>query len=495
MPNITLFLPCTATTTAENARTHLLLNKATYCYLGQHSHTAAERAESRRSAARRKPSALHIEFRFLEKAEKALVASFVHGPGRQVLLAPLSGPGSTSHSGLVDPCNRPPRLRHKTRASATRLAPPRSQRSERETRRRTAISGNTALSTHQAVTVHGPQRSTRLVPQRRRTPRRNLEGARVFCLKAGFGRGFPAAHLLQGHDRDFLQHICCRDMTGISCSTFAAGDLLLFVDSRQLIDHAPLNYCNVCATHARFLRKGLVQRVFASAAAACASNRSRTGASWARHTACSLDSYLALRPARPSPYTLAAPPPPKVPHTAFAQPHRGGAALWVLAVHVTLLDGGKRPYTPHPTRALLALSQAVLAALYVLHAVLGDVWVFPFRSRRYYTPSSLPARASPRVGLSVLRFVPRPYLVWSVGIRGETSCGAFAAGNLRPNSCSTFTAGNVFFATRRSTSSHGTLARDNLPTRSTWSPSRLVAEPFPTFGIVFTFHWFRGFGK
>ncbi|KAF7360217.1 hypothetical protein MVEN_00750500 [Mycena venus] len=33
------------------------------------------------------------------------VASFVHGPGQQVQLAPLSGPGSTSHSGLIDPCN------------------------------------------------------------------------------------------------------------------------------------------------------------------------------------------------------------------------------------------------------------------------------------------------------------------------------------------------------------------------------------------------------
>ena len=30
---------------------------------------------------------------------------FVHGPGQQVQLAPLSGPGSNSHSGLIDPCN------------------------------------------------------------------------------------------------------------------------------------------------------------------------------------------------------------------------------------------------------------------------------------------------------------------------------------------------------------------------------------------------------
>ncbi|PFH50621.1 hypothetical protein AMATHDRAFT_144718 [Amanita thiersii Skay4041] len=30
---------------------------------------------------------------------------FIHGPGQQVQLAPLSGPGSNSHSGLIDPCN------------------------------------------------------------------------------------------------------------------------------------------------------------------------------------------------------------------------------------------------------------------------------------------------------------------------------------------------------------------------------------------------------
>lgn len=31
--------------------------------------------------------------------------TFAHGPGQQVQLAPLTGPGSTSHSGLIDPCN------------------------------------------------------------------------------------------------------------------------------------------------------------------------------------------------------------------------------------------------------------------------------------------------------------------------------------------------------------------------------------------------------
>ncbi|KAF8518354.1 hypothetical protein BU17DRAFT_48641 [Hysterangium stoloniferum] len=32
-------------------------------------------------------------------------APFVHGPGQQVQFAPPYGPGSTSHSGLIDPCN------------------------------------------------------------------------------------------------------------------------------------------------------------------------------------------------------------------------------------------------------------------------------------------------------------------------------------------------------------------------------------------------------
>ncbi|TRM63710.1 hypothetical protein BD626DRAFT_569084 [Schizophyllum amplum] len=30
---------------------------------------------------------------------------FIHGPGQQVQLAPVIGPGSNSHSGLIDPCN------------------------------------------------------------------------------------------------------------------------------------------------------------------------------------------------------------------------------------------------------------------------------------------------------------------------------------------------------------------------------------------------------
>lgn len=31
--------------------------------------------------------------------------AFVHGPGQQVQFAPPTGPGSGSHSGLIDPCN------------------------------------------------------------------------------------------------------------------------------------------------------------------------------------------------------------------------------------------------------------------------------------------------------------------------------------------------------------------------------------------------------
>ncbi|KAL1732144.1 hypothetical protein EV714DRAFT_282772 [Schizophyllum commune] len=30
---------------------------------------------------------------------------FIHGPGQQVQIAPVTGPGSNSHSGLIDPCN------------------------------------------------------------------------------------------------------------------------------------------------------------------------------------------------------------------------------------------------------------------------------------------------------------------------------------------------------------------------------------------------------
>ncbi|KAF5379227.1 hypothetical protein D9615_005867 [Tricholomella constricta] len=41
----------------------------------------------------------------VRQAPQSPVAPFVHGPGQQVQLAPMSGPGSNSHSGLIDPCN------------------------------------------------------------------------------------------------------------------------------------------------------------------------------------------------------------------------------------------------------------------------------------------------------------------------------------------------------------------------------------------------------
>ncbi|KAJ7131384.1 nucleoporin protein Ndc1-Nup-domain-containing protein [Mycena epipterygia] len=69
------------------------------------------------------------------------------------------------------------------------------------------------------------------------------------------------------------------------------------------------------------------------------------------------------------------------------------SALCVLAVHAAVdptlhvfIKSRKHPYTPHPMLVLLALSQCTLAALYVLRAVMRDVWVFPFR-RPTLTPS------------------------------------------------------------------------------------------------------------
>ncbi|KAJ7220832.1 nucleoporin protein Ndc1-Nup-domain-containing protein [Mycena pura] len=62
------------------------------------------------------------------------------------------------------------------------------------------------------------------------------------------------------------------------------------------------------------------------------------------------------------------------------------SALCVLALHAAVdpklpifIKSRKHPYTPHPVLVLLALSQCALAMLYVLRAVLRDVWVFPFR--------------------------------------------------------------------------------------------------------------------
>ncbi|KAK7033262.1 hypothetical protein R3P38DRAFT_3265211 [Favolaschia claudopus] len=62
------------------------------------------------------------------------------------------------------------------------------------------------------------------------------------------------------------------------------------------------------------------------------------------------------------------------------------SALLTFATHVALdsrvpvfIKSRKHPYTPHPVLVLLALTQCILASLYVLRAILRDVWVFPFR--------------------------------------------------------------------------------------------------------------------
>ncbi|KAJ7646827.1 nucleoporin protein Ndc1-Nup-domain-containing protein [Roridomyces roridus] len=69
------------------------------------------------------------------------------------------------------------------------------------------------------------------------------------------------------------------------------------------------------------------------------------------------------------------------------------SALCILAIHASIdntlpvfIKSRKHPYTPHPVFVLLALSQSILAVLYVLRSVLRDVWVFPFR-RPSLTPS------------------------------------------------------------------------------------------------------------
>jgi len=48
---------------------------------------------------------VHVKYSPPRAGFHSVRASFVHGPGQQVQLAPLSGPGSNSHSGLIDPCN------------------------------------------------------------------------------------------------------------------------------------------------------------------------------------------------------------------------------------------------------------------------------------------------------------------------------------------------------------------------------------------------------
>ncbi|KAJ6482732.1 hypothetical protein C8R45DRAFT_1215438 [Mycena sanguinolenta] len=100
------------------------------------------------------------------------------------------------------------------------------------------------------------------------------------------------------------------------------------------------------------------------------------------------------------------------------------SALGVLAVHV-VLDGGvpvfvksrKHPYTPHPALVFLALTQTLLAGLYVLRALLRDVWVVPFRPPTLApTPAAVLAPLSlallaPPVAL-VLLFVVLPVVRW-----------------------------------------------------------------------------------
>ncbi|KAJ7983286.1 hypothetical protein DFH06DRAFT_717930 [Mycena polygramma] len=104
------------------------------------------------------------------------------------------------------------------------------------------------------------------------------------------------------------------------------------------------------------------------------------------------------------------------------------SALLSLAVHAALDDAvpvvirsRKHPYTPHPVLVLLALGQCVLASLYVLRAILRDVWVFPFR-RPTLTPApgavlapAFLALAAPLVALVVL-FVVVPVLRWVPGV-------------------------------------------------------------------------------
>ncbi|KAF7377261.1 hypothetical protein MSAN_00146400 [Mycena sanguinolenta] len=100
------------------------------------------------------------------------------------------------------------------------------------------------------------------------------------------------------------------------------------------------------------------------------------------------------------------------------------SALGVLAVHV-VLDGGvpvfvksrKHPYTPHPALVFLALTQMLLAALYVLRTLLRDVWVVPFRAPTLTpTPAAVLAPLflallAPPVAL-VLLFVVLPVVRW-----------------------------------------------------------------------------------
>ena len=48
------------------------------------------------------PPPPHVPF---QGSPRRVSGPFVHGPGQQVQFAPPTGPGSGSHSGLIDPCN------------------------------------------------------------------------------------------------------------------------------------------------------------------------------------------------------------------------------------------------------------------------------------------------------------------------------------------------------------------------------------------------------
>ncbi|KAJ6564437.1 nucleoporin protein Ndc1-Nup-domain-containing protein [Mycena capillaripes] len=116
--------------------------------------------------------------------------------------------------------------------------------------------------------------------------------------------------------------------------------------------------------------------------------------------------------------------PPLSARTTRAMQTHVASAVFTLAVHTVLdptlpvfIKSRKHPYTPHPVLVLLALSQSILATLYVLRAVLRDVWVFPFR-RPTLTPSPSGVLApvflalfAPFVALLIL-FVIVPILRW-----------------------------------------------------------------------------------
>ncbi|KAJ6483555.1 hypothetical protein C8R47DRAFT_1197315 [Mycena vitilis] len=136
------------------------------------------------------------------------------------------------------------------------------------------------------------------------------------------------------------------------------------------------------------------------------------------------------RTSAPSPHLLlqkSLAPPLRVRTFQALQAHVGSGLL-SLAVHAALdsavpvvIRSRKHPYTPHPVLVLLALGQCVLAGLYVLRAVLRDVWVVPFR-RPTLTPApgavlapAFLALAAPLGALGIL-FLVVPVLRWVPGV-------------------------------------------------------------------------------